>query len=401
MAVRDLSRRDFLRLSALAGAGMALPGGANLLYGQQDLIKKNILEDQMTYIPLGRTKMLVSRLSMGGAARDPNLIRASVDQGINLVHGSPQYGTQNVQNEGLKGLWDKVFYAVQGGVDDKPSEPNVDVTLKTFGRDYVDMIMPVFTVPPTKETNEKVQTEFEKLKKAGKVRFLTVALHIDNMEQSLKDILDAVTDAKIYDAAMVMYPPNKIAELKPSLKKAREAGVGTMSMKTLQGIGPQRRRRGQEEQQQQEQQSAEEILAAKCKAIESALSKEGGMDTVNKGMTNLNEFKAFAEVAKKMKADWLGQPLTEKELKELVDFSVCGACAACEAVCEPGLALQGIMRCQTYYENVPGEYVQELYRRIPQQLTAVACQDCGSCETACPRGLPVRQHLRQAAQAWG
>ena len=396
MAFKDLSRRDFLRLSAVAGAGLALPGGASLLHAQQDLIQKNIQKDLMSYVPFGRTKMLISRLSIGGAPWNVNVAQAAVAQGLNLVHGSMNYGTMPKQSEALKGLWDKVFFVLKGEVSAK----NVDDTLKILGRDYVDMILPVFKTPVTKDQNAKIEESFAKLKQAGKVRFLGSTIHIDKMDQSIKDILDTVIAAKIYDATIIMYPPEKLKEILPSMKKAREDGIGILSMKTLQGIGPQRRRRGQQQQQEQ-QQSAEEILAAKCKAIESALTKEGCVHSVNKSLNTFEELKNYSAVAKKMKADWAGQRLTEKEIKEMVDPSVCGACAACEAVCEPELALQGIMRCQTYYDQAEDEYARMMYREIPPQFTAVACKDCGSCETACPRGLPIRQHLRQAAQRWG
>ncbi len=92
MTINDLSRRDFLRLSALASAGLTIPGGASLLYAQQDLEKKNFLEDKMSYIPFGRTKMLVSRLAIGSTVWDNNVAQAALAGGVKLFRSAVDYG---------------------------------------------------------------------------------------------------------------------------------------------------------------------------------------------------------------------------------------------------------------------------------------------------------------------
>jgi len=374
MKNRELSRREFVRLSTVAGAGIVLSGGSAFA-AKAKLTKKNIQEDKMSYVPLGRTKMLVSRLSLGGIPWSPNVARAAIDRGCNLVHGSIRYGKGRTifeQGETLKGLWDKVFFILKGNVDDE----NVNTALKALGRDYVDMILPVFG-SPQKVANPQVLEDFKRLKKAGKVRFLGMTVH---SREPLGPIVAAGVKAGFYDAVLTMYQPARKDELIPVLKKARARGMGTLSMKTLQGAGG--------------------GLESQAQIIEDALSN-GEIDTVLKGMGTFEMFEAFSKVAAKQKSARLGRPGPGGKHTYVVDRSTCGGCGSCARVCQGGLDLPEIMRCVTYYASQCEDHARETYREIPRHLTVAACRDCGQCEQACPRGLPIRKLIRRADSMWG
>lgn len=373
MDKRRLSRREFIRAGAIAGAGLALPG-VSAFAAEGDALKKNIQADSMSYIALGRTKMLVSRLSLGGVPWSSDVGRKAVERGCNLVHGSMGYEKgKNISDQGecLKGLWDKVFFLLKGDA----SEANVDAALKALRRDYVDMVLPVCSAPH-QPANPKVREGFERLKKAGKVRFLGLTVH---SKEALAPIVEAGVKAGFYDAVLTMYQPANRESLLPVLKQARAAGMGTISMKTVQGVqgGPN----------------------TQAKVIEAALS-DGEIDTVLKGIRNLDEFDVFAKIAQKQKSASLNRPISDEEIRRLADRSVCGGCGSCARACHCGLDVPEMMRCVTYYAPHLEAHARQTYREIPFVLTAAACEDCGECERVCPRGLPIRSLIRQADRKW-
>ena len=374
MEQRDFSRREFIRLSALAGAGLAL-SGADALGAEDDLIKKNIQTDCMSYAVIGRTKMLVSRLSVGAVPWNGSVARAAIERGCNLVHGAGGYrqGKGMIeQGKTLKGLWDKVFFMLKGN----PNEKEVDKALKALGTDHVDMVVPVFAKAQGLD-NPRIQEDFQRLKKAGKVHFLGFTVH---SKEPLEQVVDAGVKAGFYDAVLTMYQVSRKEPLIPVLKRARAAGMGTFSMKTLQGV-----------------KGSDEELA---KVIEAALAK-GEIDSVLKAIKNVEQLDVFAKAAQRQKSASLTPPIPDEEIVQMADRSVCGACGACAKVCRGGLDLPEIMRCATYYGPELDEYARETYREIPRRLTALSCKDCGQCEEACPRGLPIRKLIRQAHQRWG
>ena len=367
------SRRAFIRWSALAGAGLALPGPAALGAGD-DLIKKNIQTGSMSYAVLGRTKMLVSRLSVGAVPWHGSVARAAIERGCNLVHGAGGYrqGKGMIeQGKTLKGLWDKVFFILKG----HPNEGEVDKALKALGADHVDMILPVFAKAQGLD-NPRILEEFDRLKKAGKVRFLGFTVH---SKEPLEAVVGAGVKAGFYDAVLTMYQASRKEPLIPVLKRARAAGMGTFSMKTLQGV------KGSD--------------ADLAKVIEAALAK-GEIDSVLKAIKNMEQLDVFAKAAQRQKSAGLTPPISEEELVQMADGSVCGACGACAKACPNGLDLPEIMRCATYYGPGLDDYAREVYREIPRRLTAPSCRDCGRCEQACPRGLPIRTLIRQAHRRW-
>ena len=141
-------------------------------------------------------------------------------------------------------------------------------------------------------------------------------------------------------------------------------------------------------------------LEDQARIIKDALAK-GEIDSVLKGIGSFEMFEAFAKVAAKQKSARLNGPAFGEKDVYLADRSVCGGCATCAQVCQAELDLPEIMRCATYYAPDLEDHARQTYREIPRRLTAAACRDCGECEKACPRGLPIRTLIRRADRMWG
>ncbi len=367
---RNLTRRDFLKVGATTAAAAALGGlAAGPLQAQQDYEKRNI-QPTMSYAPFGRTNLLISRLSIGGGPWKSAVVAAAIERGCNLVHGSHGYKTMPAQAKDLKGKWDKVYYALKGAV----SQKNVDDCLKTLGVDHIDFILPVTGSPRGVDVRSNFE-KFEKLKQAGKVRFLGLTIH---GSANLHTVVDAAVKAGFWDCILTMYQPAIVATMNPALQRARQAKLGTMSMKTIQGMRA--------------------SLDDRAKVIAQALGS-GAIDTVLKGLGSLAELDAYAAAAAAAKT---ASRAETPSAQFAADPAVCGACGACLAACPAGIAIPDIMRCQTYYAPTPGlrDYARAGYAEIPPHRRATACLDCGQCEQVCPRELPIRSLLRQADRVW-
>jgi len=371
-----MNRRDFVKhVGKTALGGTLSMGMASQLLGQvaseaelQAPETRNEVEG-MPYIILGQTNLKVSRICLGGIPWQPAVARRAIGMGVNLVHGANHYGTMEEQGRTLNGMWDKIWYVLKQNYpkEDSMSEC-LDTCLRTLKRDYVDIIVP--TVSRVGKTNyEKRLNEFEKLQKAGKVRMLGVTVHSGDVP----DVCREVIDAGIFKLILTMYQPERKPLIDKELVRAVQKNIGTMSMKTLQGADPKDQPR----------------------ILEAALT-DGTIHSVLKGIGNMSDLETYMEITKKSKM----KTLTNAG-KLTCDPNVCGACGACLA-CPQGVDIPEGMRCATYYPRQGGldDYARQMYREIPSSNTIANCEDCGRCETICPRRLPIRQILREANRKW-
>lgn len=378
-APNSINRREFIKNISYAavGGGLSLSFLDSLYAAEADKPAKGMSKGKykirnyipgMAYMPLGRTNLMVSRLSLGGIPWEPTVAKQAIRQGVNLVHGSNRYGSMEAQSEALAKLWDKCWYVLkhQGSVDEMGK--TVDTCLKTLNRDHVEMIVPV--VGETKNTDyEKIKSNFEKLKKAGKVRSLGVTVH--TKAEKIPAVCREVIEAGIFDIVLTMYQPANKEAIDKELVRAVKNKIGTMSMKTGQGV------------------EKEDIP----KAIGKALA-DGAINTVLKGIGSMNDLNAYLKVVKTH-----GMKIPPKQAR--VDTNVCGACGGCSG-CPENIAIQEIMRCATYYGAEPGlgDYARQMYQSVAAGATVAGCGDCGECEKQCPRNLPIRQILRTAHEKW-
>ena len=355
-----------LSLNLIHTLGCGKPNNIDEMPSKSPYKTKNHVEG-MAYHPFGKTNLMVSRLSLGGDRWDPAVGKEAIRMGVNLVHGSTHYKTMASQVETLGEQWDKFWYVLKHSGKPEDMGKTVDTCLQTIKQDHVEIV--AFVIRETNVTDyEQVLSNFEKLKKAGKVQTLGVTVHTRTVPEVCREAIAA----DIFDMMLTMYQPDKKTEIDKELERAVEKNMGIMSMKTAQGI-------------------AKEDTS---KAIAAALAG-GKVDTVLKRITDLYDLETYLNVARASsshQADF-GQPCK--------DSSVCGACGNC-LVCPQNIDIQEIMRCATYYGSEPGlqDYARQTYQAIPAVATIESCIDCGQCERHCPRNLPIRRTLRTAREEW-
>jgi len=369
----QINRRKFIKQVGSAALGTGLTLGLLDIIGcankkvMAELSPESINDiknyvDGMAYAPLGKTNLMVSRLSLGGDRWDPKVGKRAIEMGVNLVHGSVGYKTMESQVETLGDQWDKFWYVLKhtGKVEDMGK--TLDRCLKTIKQDHVEIM--AFVVRTTGSTDyDHVKSTFEKLKKAGKVRTLGVTVHTKTVPEVCREVIDA----DIFDMILTMYQPAKKNAIDKELELAIKKNMGTMSMKTAQGV-------------------AKENIS---NAIATALA-DGKICTVLKQILTVEELDAYLKVA--------GESKYNKHSKQAcIDPSVCGACGKC-LVCPQNIEIQEIMRCATYYKS--DIQACNTYREIPGLATVESCINCGKCETNCPRNLSIRHTLLSAHEKW-
>lgn len=227
----------------------------------------------MTYRKLGRTGFQSSRLVFGcGAAlvggRAVRLLDRALEAGINHYDvGSNVYyrGAEHNLAPFMKKNRDKIWVASKAVVplQQKPGDEItavqakayaerwtrlLEASLKDLDTDYVDAYYLMAVDNPSLVTSEEVYNAFEAAKDAGKVGYFGLSTH-KNAEQ----VLESAISTGWYDIAMIGITPAgwydweshdlltgtpPMTQLAGLLRKARDAGIGLVGMKTARHLAP-------------------------------------------------------------------------------------------------------------------------------------------------------------------
>jgi aryl-alcohol dehydrogenase-like predicted oxidoreductase len=112
---------------------------------------------------------------------------------------------------------------------------SVDETLARLGTDHLDLLMcPHGASTPHELTGHpEILEAFEKVRRAGKARYLGVSAHNDPA-----GILEAAVKAKVFSVAMVAYNVANARWVEPALEAAHKADLGVIGMKVARAVNP-------------------------------------------------------------------------------------------------------------------------------------------------------------------
>jgi len=233
MAERRITRRDFVKESALAAGGLAL-GASALRAAEADSRKIPSYNPNMEYRRLGRTGLTVSAVSLGGHWKriekmvadagkadswiradlnDPGfqknraeVVRRCLEAGINYIDAC--CGAEvTAYTRALKGLRDKVYLGVswcerevrnEGFRTAKALLQVLDEGFKVNGLEYADLWRITMHEQSGRHTEgevEEMMKALETAKKAGKVRFTGLSSHDRPHIQSMIEKYPALVDA--------------------------------------------------------------------------------------------------------------------------------------------------------------------------------------------------------------
>ena len=380
---RVMGRRDFLKTTATGLGGFA--------YVSANLTRPPDAPDKFegTRV-LGRTGIRVPIVSMGVMNTDnPQLVRAALDAGyvfLDTAQGYQRGTNESMIGEILKGRPRQSFFIATkaslskdqatGGYGPDATEEaytkKIDTSLKSLGLDYIDIYYHHGTWTRGATLHEPILAALQKAKQAGKIRWIGVSTHRNEPE-----VVDAATDSKIYDVALVAYNfrQQHAAEVQKAIARAAGAGLGIVGMKSMGG------NRGGTY-------ASAQIDPRTC--IKWVL-QEPNVATVICGFTTFDQMTLDLNVLKDL-------TLTASEREQLrkaaaVAGLYCQGCGACVGQCAQALPVPDLMRAHMYlhgYRNLVAAQDLVLSLTLPRNV----CGDCGACPVACANRWNVAERVR-------
>lgn len=245
--MRNMNRRDFIKISSLAGSALAI---SPMPLFMADNVNKKYANDIVT---LGKTGIKVSRLAMGtgthGINRTSNqsrklgikgladLLNIAFDKGINFWDSADQYGTHPHLKEALKNIQrDKVvILSKTHATTEKEMRDDLDRFRKEIGTDYIDIILLHFMTDPKWPEKKKGAMEIlAKAREEGIIRAHGVSCHsLGALEAAANSDWVQIDLARInpFGASMDADVPT----VEKILKRMHAAGKGIVGMKIFGG----------------------------------------------------------------------------------------------------------------------------------------------------------------------
>ncbi len=386
--MQQSSRRDFLKTAAVtgiaAGAGLAVEAPfVRNVYAQTS--GKHALR----FRELGKTGMKVTEVGFGVMnTRDPELIKAGLDSGINwfdTAHGYMKGVNEETLGRVLKDFGRKKVYVATKvhakGRDAKTVREMMELSLKRLQMDYVDIMFMHMPDDPAEVTLEEHMKVFEQAKKDGLARFIGVSIHTNHVPLS-----DAITNSKFWEALLIGYNYKSEKPVTEAIARARKAGLAVIGMKTQdKGKGYPNHGMGSINDQQA--------------ALRWVLQNKY-VDTTIPGVTNFEQLEEnLAVMGIKLS---LMEPNELHRMAEAPRDGFCrgvAGCTGCQGQCPFGVQICEVNRCLTYaYGYGDMRLASENYAALPASSRADACGDCTECSVKCVNGLDLTESVRRARQ---
>jgi uncharacterized protein len=382
--IKNINRRGFLR-TGIAGAAGIVTFSPSIIAASQEVQGNEII-----YRTLGKTGLKVPVISFGVMRADnPGLCRAAYEKGIKLFDTA--HGYQNGNNETMLGdvlkdySRDSFLLATKVkpiGLD-KEGKPTKQTTTQDFldkfsislsrlKMDHVDILYVHSVDNPEVLTYKPILEALKKLKKEGKVRFVGFSTHRNEAA-----VINAAAERGKWDVILTSYNfmQTYLNELNNALRKASEAGIGIVAMKTLAGGGFFDKEKNKP--------------INTTAALKWALSNQD-ITTAIPGMTDFDQL----DLNVKMLSDIT---LTDKEKNDLVVPTAesglyCTGCSKCITACPRNLPVPDLMRAYMYaYGYSSPAMALSLLSELGTSDNP--CNGCNTCNVDCTKHFRVKEKI--------
>jgi predicted aldo/keto reductase-like oxidoreductase len=346
---------------------------------------------------LGRTGFEVSDITLGtgGISGEGGeaIVREALERGVNYLDTAPDYsgsGSEQAIGRALRGRdRSQLFLATKfctpaghlpAGTPVAGYVAAVEASLGRLGTDYVDLVHVHSCDELDRLMDPNVHEAFDRLKQAGKARFLGFSSHTPNLLQ----VADEAIRSGRFDVMMLAYHHGIWPALGDAIARARrEQDMGVVAMKTLKGA----KHHGLAGFREQ----ADSYSQAAFKWVLSNPDVSCVVISFNEPQ-NLDEYLHAS-----------GAALGAKDLAVLraYDERIAGRycrphCGECLGSCPEQLAIDDVLRYRMYFEDYGWEKrAMQSYARLGRN--ASACLGCSApCTGACPVGVAIPQRMREA-----
>ena len=391
--MKTTNRREFLKKAAISGGAIAGTAG---FFPRRVLSMKNSNFKRIYYRELGSTGYKVTEIGFGAMnMRDPELVHAAIDSGINYIDTAHSYMNgvnEEIIGSVMKTKRDRVFLTTKikfdnTGIDPKNMPGMLETSLKRLKTDHVDLVLLHVTDKREQILREDLMKIFNDYRKKGLSRFIGVSTHSNQSE-----VLDAAVESKLWEAVLVGYNYNSPPNLSASIKRAREAGIAIIAMKTL--ITTERPRKPFPDIRKDKSGSTNEQALLKW------ILEDRYVDTIIPGMTSFEQLADDIAV--------MGMKLTFDDFRLLRHYGentkgrycrgVAG-CTGCKDKCPLGVQVNEINRCLGYaYGYGDLDLAKENYLDLPRSNRIDICGDCDECAVKCVNGLNLTENIRRARE---
>jgi predicted aldo/keto reductase-like oxidoreductase len=382
-----VSRRDFLRASAVAAGTSLVPAGASAHGPAASKVRR--------LKPFGKTGWQVGDVSGGSGQTDPSVFEYMFGAGINLVDTGAQYGGhEEVLGKVLPKWRDKVFVVdkwdpplVTAKVTKAALLEALDVSLKKLNTTYIDCMMLHSIGHPRYGGLERIQNPaiyeaWDEAKRLKKIRFTGASSHGARM---LEEIGWGVDNSR-FDVILV--GANFLTHgVEPLLRKARAKGIATMAMKSMTLA--------------QSNLNIKSLQGRETNARQACIKwilASNLFDTVVIRMPSVEQVDEYTAVSGTTRL-----AARDREHLELLGASIgttyCRpGCSGCQGACPRGVPVPDVLRYKMYFEHYGQQkFAMQRYALVPASARASVCADCDApCERACPYRVRVRERLVEA-----
>lgn len=388
------NRRDFLRNAAIGSAAAGANFAASGLFARDVHAQGNSEFKRIAYRDLGSTGYKVSEIGFGAMnMRDPELVQAAIDSGINYVdtaHGYMNGVNEEVVGTVMKTRRKEVFLTTKIGSRNPDEIPGMlETSLKRLQTDHVDLVLLHGCGSREETLRNDIMKTYDDMRRKGMTRFVGVSTH------NQIEVLDAAVESKFWEA--VLFPYNYLSPpgVSDSLKKARMAGIATIGMKNLLNMQTSRPRKPLEDIREEKKAgtTAEQAL------IKWALNDQY-LDTTIPGMTS---FEHLADDVAIMGVEFTfdDSKLLQSHYDKMKNYYCCGisGCTGCRDKCPKGVEVNEINRCLGYvygYGNY--ELAKENYVQLSESTRVDICSDCDECVVKCVNGQNLTDNIKRARE---
>ena len=386
-----LNRRDFLS-KGLAGAAGAFALGHFGLTGASCTSAKEEKKRKLVHRTLGKTDIKIPVVSLGSMdATSEALVRTALEAGITHIATAQYYARGRVEKFVGKIIKDykREDIILATGVNPQPQisqsglfsentnvsrfEKDFEKSLTNLDVDHVDIFYLPMVAKKESVMFEPLIKSMEKMKTAGKARFLGIGTH-----SFVSEAVRAAADSGFYDVAMLAYnfQAKDIEERKQAVAYAAGKGLGIIAMKTITSESWMAQNK--------------QVAVGNPKAALKWVLQNENIHTAVLGITAFAQLETDLSVMEDL-------TLTPEETKYLElarlnhkDSLFCQGCATCLKQCPSAPDIPTLMRCYMYaygYRDLAAaarnlESVRE---------NSIACADCSSCVVKCRMGFDVRE----------
>jgi len=394
---KKLDRRDFLKtgLTGLAAVGAVPAAVKSAALGGQASGPAAAAPGKPIIRTLGQTGLKIPIVSMGVMNADnPAVVQAALEAGITFFDTA--WGYQRGRNEQMIGEVikgrprdsfmiatkipgpgrERSLQGLSGDAFEKAFLARFDESLGRLGLDFVEILYLHNNTTAETVQDPAVIAALQKVKKAGKARFIGITTHGNEPA-----VIRATIAAKAYDVILTAYNFQKEyrEDLRKAVAEAVGAGLGIVAMKTQAGAFWDR-------------QKTQPINMRA--ALKWALN-DPNVTTAVPGFTTFDQ----------LKEDWsvvTDITLTPRELADLrlgeqVAGLYCQHCSQCLAGCPQGLPIPDLMRSYMYaygYRNLRAAH--ELVGSL--DLPEDPCGACSSCTAVCAKGFDLADRVRDISR---